>query len=126
MERVGWELEPGIHALSNFRDMLEACLKTLKGKVTAGSGGHFTAFCYHANSRHFWIGIEFTEPTVVKLTEYEGKIGGREVSESNLDLSSEDTHFFALSKEHQIQCLERFVRKGQTPRTRAVIGSSIK
>ncbi len=111
MEQVGWELVPGIRALSNFREMLEEALRELGGKVTRGTGSDFAGCCYRIESRHLWTGIEFSEPSVMKLIAYKGTIGSALVLQKHLDLSSDSVHFFVLSNDRQIECIERFIRK---------------
>lgn len=111
MDQVGWELFRGIQSLANLRDMLNETLKGLGGKITPGGGLNLMGFGCHWKSRHFWVGIEFAEPGMLHFYEYQGKIKGSEIAHESINLTSEDVHFFALSKHRQQELIEKFVRE---------------
>jgi hypothetical protein len=119
MDHVGKELVPGIQAISRFRAMLELALDgpdIRKHRNTAwveALGCHF-----HIRRRFFWVGINFSDPSKLHLTESKGK--WKWVREGgSLDLDKEG--FFALPKEDQIERLKSFIRKetagGKPPRS---------
>ncbi|MGA2984645.1 MAG: hypothetical protein ABSG32_12585 [Terriglobia bacterium] len=122
MDHVGKEFVPGIQAISNFRAMLEHALGELDLRKLRRSAWVGAVGChFHIGRRFFWVGIGFSEPSELWLTEF--KHGSRkwiEVRDGGpLDLDK--VGFFDLPKEDQTECLKSFIRKetagGKRPRS---------
>jgi hypothetical protein len=125
MEKVGWEFVRGVQSLVSLMDMLGDAVRAAKVKEKAGKGGA------EFNGRHFtvedtecWAGIYYAKPQLLTFEAYNvdktkaetrGKGGWVEKYSKGfkwgkeLNLESEDVHFFALSPEGQQSCLERFI-----------------
>ncbi len=127
LERVGWELMPGVDALTNFRQMLDAAvehagLKDVQGGMRAGLD--FVG-CTMDTSK-FWCGLEFQRPLRVWFQGYKVTSLDQDVLKAGphplvrrpsgytgyaLDLEDEEVAFFAKGKEKQLSLLADFIKK---------------
>lgn len=129
MERVGWEFAGGIRALWNLMKMLEEVARKQTEDVRSSIGLGWIG--YHLEGKTGWVGIEWDEPTWLTFQSNEmsfdkavaDRLGYGEVQERkdspcgfkwyyNVDLESEEVHFFARSQTSQMQWLEAFMSKG--------------
>jgi len=126
IERVGWELMPGVEALVNFGKMLAAAveqagLQDEAGKITFT--GEYCG-CYVGAGNSLWCGIYYERPILFYFSVqpwYHPSAKALLLGEAqstydkdddgfHLDLESESVHFFALGKDAQLGCLAKFVR----------------
>jgi hypothetical protein len=118
VEKVSWEMIPGIKALIALIDMLAEALAAKKLSTRSSPAQEWRGF-YIVN-KSFFVGIYFNEPGVVVFntevplnekatkTLKVGKLQGGQWR-NELDLTSEEIHFFARSRASQVQCLEQFI-----------------
>jgi GMP synthase C terminal domain len=124
VERVGWELCPGVRALASMLNMLLEAVAACKVPATKNAAWDYVGLKVDGK---FWVGFYFTDPdklcflTQCKIQrEAATKLPVGEVSEStwipggsrwgrSAELASEDIHFFARSKVSQMQWLQKFV-----------------
>jgi hypothetical protein len=126
MEKVSEQLIQGVQSLRNLLDMVSEALvlKGIRPKIHSGQDdyGYDSGYSFKLGSGEYWLGIEYDWPhillfvTLHKIDEgaYRqlklGRVGeGQWIHE--LDLSSEETGFFVLSKSDQLQCIEQFLKK---------------
>jgi hypothetical protein len=128
MERVSWEMIPGIQAMTNFEAMLHAaasaCQVRVKGSRANDSSG------YHLEGQNYWFGFRYDSPRYLYLNTNQVAIDVEKARnlpfgavydyrwgpngfmwQDCLDLESEEVHFFARSRESQLRCLEQFVKR---------------
>lgn len=121
MDKVSWEIISGIRSFIALIDILAEALAAKKVSNIKNSAALEWRGFYIENKR-FFVGIYFDNPglvvmnTEVPLSEKATKkvtLGKLESGgwRNELDLTSEDIHFFARSKASQIQCLEQFVEE---------------
>lgn len=121
MEKVSWEIISGIKSFVALIDMLAEALAAKKVTNIKNSAAQEWRGFYMEN-KGFFVGIYFDNPglvvmnTEVPLSEKAPKkvtLGKLEDGgwRNELDLTSEDVHFFARSKASQIQCLEQFIEE---------------
>ncbi len=120
MDHVGKEFVPGIQAISSFRAMLEHALGELDIRKLRRSAWVSAVGChFHIGRRFFWVGIGFSEPSELWLTEFR-RVSRKwiEVPDGgSLDLAK--VGFFDLpNKEDQIKLLKSFIRKETAGRKR--------
>jgi hypothetical protein len=130
MDRVTWELKNGVRAARNLIDMLrEVLLGVVGSKITKTTGWEWVGF--YIQDKKAWLGIYWESPTLLRFStenitfslERAADIGYGQVEEHKwtpdgrrwfyeIDLESEEEHFFARSRANQMLRLEAFVRKG--------------
>lgn len=126
INRVGWELMPGLEALMNFMVMFDAAfeeagLKSMQGQIRASRDG---VGCSVEDSK-FWCGLDYRRPLSVIFYRWycprvDSKVlssGPYELGKSSsgaeayrLSLEAEDVAFFALSKDNQLRLLASYIR----------------
>ena len=120
VEQVGWQLVEGTKSLVHFTDMLNKALENESIPVYQGSSawasrGHYT------KGKNYWVGVFLNYPSVLHFMfeDARPKVDdlvqlGWEMLDKNLtkvlDLESEECHFFARTKEQQLDELQRFVK----------------
>jgi hypothetical protein len=128
MERIGWELIPGLRAMVNLKAMMAEAATACEVRVQPTVGNEFS--CCHLEGKKYWLGFYYTEPRYLYLStnqvaidvEKARKLSFGAVSDykwgpsgfmwqDKLDLESEDVHFFARSRESQLRCLEQFIKR---------------
>jgi hypothetical protein len=127
VERIGWELMPGLDALMRFRLMLDAAIDAagLKGVVGSMRAGSYFYGCSIEQSK-FWCGLEYRRPLtfwlqryrcpavdldVLKTGPYELKYTASGKEGYALNLEDEQVAFFASTKENQLARLADFIKK---------------
>jgi len=127
MERVGWEFVRGIQSLGNLMGLLYEAIQSDKEikKRERTAGAWHNGFYVSLNTTKPFLGVYYLKPQVVVFEVYKvpkdaaqtagfGRVeaDGKEYKWVNeLDLESEDVHFFALSSENQQKSAEEFVAK---------------
>ena len=119
MEKISWELINGLKSFNNLMVMLREAIAANKLKKRRGSGSTWSGF--HLDD--YWVGIEFENPNIIciysnnpikKTKNKQIKLGLLDENKhwyNELDMEAEKVHFFALSKEGQVQCLEKFIKE---------------
>jgi len=119
VEKISWELINGIKSFNNLMVMLREAIVANKLKKRRGSGKTWDG--YYLDD--YWVGIRYESPNTigiytnhpVKKTKNKqtklGLIGEDKCWGNELDMEAEKVHFFALSKESQFQCLEKFIKE---------------
>lgn len=127
MEQVTWQLSGGVRALRALTNMLNEVANTCGLRVQPA--GDSTSLGIWLEKKKYWIGIQYDEPETLIFQTWRSKVDkdaaeqlGLEVQyeliakgayawAENLELESEEVHFFALSKASQMQRLERFLHE---------------
>lgn len=121
VEHVEWEYTEGVQALCRLTDMLGKALESAQVPIHARSGA-WEYRGYYLDGKKFWAGIMYSRPNVLRFTietkdvDLEGvkNLGRGEMQDGKLvfelDLSTEAVHFFARTKESQLEYLTEFVR----------------
>lgn len=125
MEKVGWELVHGVRSLVSLMDMLgEAVTATKVREKKASPGGEYCGRYFFVDDTECWCGIYYVNPQLLTFEAYEvNKAGaeavgfGRVLDQrkgsfkwiSEIDLESEQVHFFALSPDSQQSRIQRFI-----------------
>ena len=122
MDHVGKELVPGIQAISSFRAILEHALGELDIRKLRRSAWVEAVGChFHIERRFFWVGIDFSEPSKLQLTEFIKVSGKWQLVREGGSHDLAKVGFFDLTKENQIKHLKSFIRKetagGKRPRS---------
>jgi hypothetical protein len=141
VEKISWQLIGGVRSLVYLMQMLREAVENLNGKIARSSG--WKEGCGHEftiGGSHYWAGLYYSEPEKLKFSawpvnkqlaaeighglieEYVEKGKKMHVWRNQLNLDSEEVHFFARSKSSQIQCIEQFVKES----VQAVALSSLK
>ena len=119
MEKISWELINGLKSFNNLMVMLREAIVANKLKKRRGSGKTWDG--YYLDD--YWVGIRYESPNTigiytnhpVKKTKNKqtklGLIGEDKCWGNELDMEAEKVHFFALPKESQVQCLEKFIKE---------------
>jgi hypothetical protein len=121
VERVGWELEPGLRQLTLLKSMFEEALVSAGvERVYTAYGADFTGVSVQktgTTQSGYWMTIVFSDPGVVMFTVLgecliENPIQTWEeagnVRRRYLNLVDEDVHFFARSVDSQLAIVEEF------------------
>lgn len=126
MEHVGWELAAGIRSLRSLVQMIDKALATHKIKVRAPCNASECTGRYLRDgneSGNEFVGIYYDQPAVLVFEAYDisahvealRECGKGQVQADRwvleLDLSSEEVHFFARPKDSQFRCVEDFIGK---------------
>lgn len=125
MEKVSWELVRGVQSLLNLMDMLGEAVRAAKVRERLKKGSvDFNGRYFAVEDTECWSGIYYSKPQVlvfeadnVDKTKAETSGPGRVQEPSQgkfkwvteLDLESEEVHFFALSPDSQQSCVQRFI-----------------
>jgi hypothetical protein len=121
MEKVGWEIISGVKSFIALIDMIAEALAAKKVSIHRNSPAQDWRG-YYLENKTFFIGIYYDTPELVVLNT-EVTLSGKAPKEvtlgkltgggwrNELDLTSEDVHFFARSRASQVQCLERFIEE---------------
>jgi hypothetical protein len=127
MGQVTWELSGGLRALRSLSDMLYEVVKACG--CHALPYGDKTGMGVYVDRRKYWFGINYDSPETLEFETYYQKVdkdlamrlgidGVFEWTDEpghgwakQLNLESEETHFFARSKASQMQVLESFFRE---------------
>ena len=121
MDAVGWEYIKGSIQVKSMFNMLGEALASQKINIHAQSMA-INWFGYYLEKKRLFVGFYFENPTLLTFnTEAElkkgidpamcikGKIDGHWYYE--VDLASEDVHFFSRSKESQMIFLENLIKE---------------
>ncbi|MCK6624924.1 MAG: hypothetical protein L6R45_07080 [Anaerolineae bacterium] len=120
MEQVSWEFIRGVQSLRSLMEMLNEALTSAKVSSFKFTMARDWIGYLIGRPKQYFIGIRTDRPhmlifNTVHIIEDDsdqfdfGRITqtGRWINE--LDFTSEEVHFFALSKASQLQCIERFL-----------------
>ena len=128
MGQVTWEMTTGVRSLRNLVDMLyeAAAACGLKSQI---AGNRDMMFVY-LDGKKYWAGIRYSSPEFIHFATWNAKADAQMVEElgigttfqwfndktqcgwqRDVNLESEDIHFFARSKASQMQFLEQFLRE---------------
>jgi len=122
MKKVSLELVNGLKSFNNLMHMIGEAITANKYKIDQRSGAK-DWYGYHFSSRNYDVGTYFETPELIQINCHHKakvsektnfKIGYMEENRrwyNLLYLESEDVHFFARSKESQLQCLEKFIKE---------------
>jgi putative methionine-R-sulfoxide reductase with GAF domain len=121
MEAVSWELVAGLRSFKSLIDMIQEALAGNNIQIHQRSAG-WNWHGYYLEKAKLFVGVYFDKPNMVVFdTEVTSKINDAESLKfgrldgdrwyNELDLESEEIHFFARSKASQIQCLEKFIKE---------------
>jgi hypothetical protein len=118
IQRVGWEYTNGIRAFFNLVDMIGVAIEELGTKIYSKSAG-WDWRGYYLESKDEFCGIYHSEPDYVYLFIYAPNFKSQDKNfiypfyeEDNgiyFELSLEDSHFFSLQKEEQLNVLKKFI-----------------
>jgi len=123
IEHVGWQLPDGIAAMRNLIQMLGVALEAVPIPIYSRRSGWDWIGYYLGSDTGLWVGIRHGSPAVVSLAfgsatpdrKAFNALGRGEWNDGRprfvLDLSSEAVHFFARSKESQLDLLTGFLRQ---------------
>ncbi len=130
MERVSWELARGVKSLRSLIEMVGESLAALEISSDSNRTCAWEWIGYYLESkpRRFFVGISYQHPNLLEFDTQDFKIDkaayeelgiGRiqkdqyfgEIWVNELDLASEEVHFFALSKTTQMQRVESFIKQ---------------
>jgi hypothetical protein len=127
MSQVTWELPGGVRALRSLTDMLYEAAKSCG--VQAQPWGSRDWMGVNLEGRQYSAGIYFTRPEALRFETFYRRVDQDKVARVGLgtvwewqnkggfgwfremNLESEDVHFFARSKPSQMQLLEAFLRE---------------
>jgi hypothetical protein len=127
MGQVTWELTGGVRALRALGDMLYEVASACGCQARPHGDRNYMGV--YLDRRSYWVGINYDRPEVLEFaTDYRkvdpgaaARLGIEGVFEwedgsahgwrRQLNLDSEDVHFFARSKASQMQLLENFLRE---------------
>lgn len=123
MQQVSWELVPGVKSFQTLTDMIEEALAAKKVNIHQRSAA-WEWRGFYIEQKRFFIGLYLSDPNLVVINTEEvslssnipkevtlGRLIGNWRWQNELDLTSEEVHFFARSKASQIQCLEKFIEE---------------
>ena len=128
MEKVGWELGPGVRSLGSLLAMMKEAIdgdRRIK-RYNLYLSQDFVG--YYLGAAAYYLGLYYEQPAVLRFQTWGVKISKERGSAVNigrlweerpvglrwgntLDLESEEVHFYALPKAKQMQCIERFYRQ---------------
>lgn len=129
MEKISWELSPGVKSLRNLINMFGYVIENIDSKLLTQRSAGWDWIGYYVLDKKAWCGIIYDAPSKLVLHTHDVKINIEnkpdfgEIRESNyykpdgkrwyneIELESEDEHFFARSKPSQIKCIEEFLKK---------------
>ena len=115
-----------VHLIQMLREAVENCGAE---RVASGAAMEYCGHTFTIRKNEYWTGLYYSEPETLILSargvnkKVAEKIGHGLVKEwvekgkniyawwNQLDLGSEEVHFFAKSKSSQIQCIEQFLKE---------------
>lgn len=131
IEKVEWQYIEGTKGLYNLTTMLGKALENAgiplyRGSAAWDSRGHYT------KDKQFWTGIYMGQPEILRFQFDTAKPDIDKLKENgweylhnayatSLDLSAESVHFFARSKDSQLEMLTDFVRHAFDTATKCVV-----
>jgi hypothetical protein len=128
MEKVGWELGPGVRSLVSLLAMMEEAIDG-DGRIKNYRFYREQDYVgYNLDAETYYFGLSYAQSAVLYFETYDVKISKERCSnvtvgrlweerpvglcwENMLDLESEEVHFYALPKAKQMQCIEHFYRE---------------
>jgi len=127
MDEVGWELIDGVRSLSTLMDMVREALRANGfDRAKADGGTQHCGLFFPADKRGniCWVGMYYRKnPNILRLEVYtydkeKAKTSGvgREKDKGlgwlfELDLASEQVHFFARPRHSQMARIEEFIKE---------------
>lgn len=119
IQKVSWEYINGIRAFIHLIDMLGAAIEELGIKIYSKSAGWDWKGYYLENKDQF-CGIDYNEPDsayyqLINTSKYNLPHKDfpypfdKDGDGLNFELSFEDSHFFALQKDEQLDILKKFI-----------------
>lgn len=130
IEKVDWQYVEGTKALLNLTTMIARALEQAQLQGSKGSASNYAGFYVRGG---FWIGVFFDRPEILRFQFESAKPDPQKISLESawqeidgrlavlLDLSMEDVHFFALSKESQLKRITDFVKVANESAFRCVL-----
>jgi hypothetical protein len=125
MEKVGWELVRGVQSLVSLIAMLREAKVAAKVRETkAAASGENVGGYFYVDDTECWSGIYYAKPQILTFEAYKvNKAGAEAVGFGQvrvqskgafkwireLDLDSEEVHFFAMSPDSQQALIQRFI-----------------
>ena len=125
MEKVGWELVRGVQSLMNLMSMLGEAVTAAKVRQKSPTAGiEFFGRYLYIDDTECWTGVYYSKPQIIVFESYKiNKANAESVGLGNatkdskgtykwtneLDLESEEVHFFALSPDNQQARIQRFI-----------------
>jgi hypothetical protein len=130
VDKISWQLSEGVRSLVHLMEMLRAAVENSGAEKVASRGG--MEFCGHdftIGGAYYWAGLYYSKPETLIFSAFDvneklaKEIGHGLVKEwvekgkdmhawwNQLDLGSEEVHFFARTKSNQIQCIEQFLKE---------------
>lgn len=121
MRQVNWQLEEGVRSLTSLIDMLKEALDSCKVEIHQRSAA-WDWIGYYLEKKTLFIGIYYDSPGLLTINTEAKLIDNKPIPptigfykestwRNQLDLYSEDVHFFSRSKASQITCLEDFIKE---------------
>jgi len=127
MSQVTWEMTTGVRSLKTLADMLYEAASACGIKAyIEGTRNHMVIYI---DDRLYWAGIEYDQPESFAFGTYNASVDKESADQlgigtsfvwskgdgcgwrRDINLESEDIHFFARSKASQMQFLEQFLRE---------------
>jgi hypothetical protein len=128
IEAVNWQMAGGVRALRRLLDMLQEAATAGKLQLQKYTG--WDDIGYYVEAKKYWLGINYDDPEylifmtndlridtaaakalqVGKIQEKRWAPGGY-VWRRDVNLETEETHFYCRSKASQMQWLEHFLRE---------------
>jgi hypothetical protein len=127
LTQVGKYMPDGLRALSSLQNMLFEAAMACKVSVKKSPGWDETGI--NLDGMKYWVGVTYAEPEKLWFgtrcridPEAAARLGVGEMTEESwvpgrcrwwreLNLESEDVHFFSRSKVSQMECLESYLRE---------------
>ena len=122
MDKVEWELVPGIKSMLSLLSMISEAMASAQIRNDVPSAGKqwWGYYKKYEGIKKIFFGIYYSDPSIV-CVETEGFAFSDDIDISQgeivngkwrqtLNLASEEIHFFARSKQSQLSCLEEFLR----------------
>jgi hypothetical protein len=122
MERVGYELGKGVASMFNLLEMMG---EALEGWWKANYGG-WQQLGFRIAKTNYYLYLDLQSPEIVRFLTackidqakadslsfgHTFLLGGSLRWGHELDLASEEVHFYSLSREAQMKCIEEFAHK---------------
>jgi putative methionine-R-sulfoxide reductase with GAF domain len=120
MSKVTWELSNGLSSFQSLLTMINEALTAQKIPIYRASAA-WDWHGYFIEEKKLFVGIYFNKPNCVTINTEVSLKQGTDTSiligkvdngrwQNDLDLESEEIHFFARTKASQIECLETFLQ----------------
>lgn len=124
MQRINWQLPEGIRSLSNLLQMLAEAISALGHKPGFNFGSCYMGYKIKQEGK-YWVGVTFDKPKILLFQTENTTIDKGAAKTLNqgyirkngdwifeMDLESEEVHFFARSPESQLEAIKEHIRKG--------------